>query len=547
MNPVIERVFDAIIRIDLNLNIKFVSDTGLRWLGGTIPTITASFIDLIVEDDHKIIQNIIKDKPEHFSCYVRILKNDDSNVLCTLRATYMPVVNQYLICILDIADYEPSNIELIYAAEHDFLTQIPNRSKLTTVINEHIQSGKISFCVALIDLDGFKRVNDTLGHLIGDEVLVETSKRLIKAIDLKRDVAARLGGDEFVLVLDDATDKARIDAIMYKVLNSIARPFYNAPHDAYLGCSIGLSNYPEHGETYTELLRNADAAMYLSKHNGKNCVSSYTQTLDSVNFSIKSAIHNGIQEGEFYLEYQPQYDINKRLLGAEALMRWKSSILGTVVPEQFISIAEETGLMPYLGEWALRYACYQLKEFQKHAPNFVISVNVSPIQFSNEDFYSTVTDVIEETGINPANLILEITESTLMKSQEKIELILSRLRKEGIRFAIDDFGTGFSSLSYLTRLPVSTLKIDKSFVKAIENQSIDDLSKEKKLIKAMVQLAHSIELRCVAEGLETEEQFDFLKSIGCNYLQGFYLSKPISSSSIIKLLQGVSEDAEQAS
>ena len=215
------------------------------------------------------------------------------------------------------------------------------------------------------------------------------------------------------------------------------------------------------------LLKNADTAMYHSKNSGKNRVTVFALTEANVDFSIKAAIHNGIQEGEFFMEYQPQYNMERRIVGAEALMRWHNRTLGRVGPDQFIPIVEDSGLMPFLGKWALRYSCHQLKHFLALDPDFVLSVNVSPVQFNGDNFDQEVLEVIAETGVDPSRLVLEITESTLMSSQQKTERALARLRENGIRFSIDDFGTGFSSLSYLTRLPVSSIKIDKAFIKAM--------------------------------------------------------------------------------
>jgi EAL domain-containing protein (putative c-di-GMP-specific phosphodiesterase class I) len=275
--------------------------------------------------------------------------------------------------------------------------------------------------------------------------------------------------------------------------------------------------------------------MYHSKNSGKNRVSIFAVDDVSVDFSLKAAIHNGIQEGEFYLEFQPQYDMRRKLIGAEALMRWSSRDFGRVAPDKFIPIVEESGLMPFLGTWALRYACHQLKKFHQKMPNFVMSVNVSPVQFGGDEFDTHVLDAITEAGVDPTTVILEITESTLMHSQEKTEKALALLRERGIRFSIDDFGTGFSSLAYLTRLPVSSIKIDKAFVRAIEKQG-SPTSIDKKLVTAMINLAHSIDLKVVAEGVENEAQFEFLKQSGCNLIQGYLLGKPMSADAINGLL-----------
>lgn len=537
MHPIIERVFDAIIRIDKDLNIKFISDTGLRWFGGTTPVISTNLKKLTLDKDHKTLDDHMTGTPKSFNCYVRFIRNGEEPTWVNLRASLTPHIEQYLICVLSVDDFQCCDLELLHAAEHDSLTQVANRAKLTRTVEEYISSGKMSFAVALLDLDGFKKVNDTLGHHAGDEVLIETVRRLNQVINPDTDFIARLGGDEFVIVMDDAMDQERINLAMSNVLYAISRPYIIAGNDAYLGCSIGLANYPEHAETYTDLLKNADTAMYVSKEHGKNRVTTYEEVMSTQDLSIKNALHVGIQEGEFYLEYQPVYNRDGKLIGAEALMRWTSSIFGKMSPAEFIAVAEDSGLMIYLGNWAIRYACHTLKEFHEHDPDFAVSVNVSPLQFTDQGFCENIMRAITEAGIEPRHLVLEITESTLMKSISKVEAVLNELRDKGIRFSIDDFGTGFSSISYLTQLPVSSLKIDKSFVKATENQDLNKETPEKKLLKAMIQLAHSIDLKCVAEGIETREQLTQLRNVGCDYFQGYLLSKPVSSEGIIDLLR----------
>ena len=532
MTPIIEHVFDAILRVDKNFTLKFISDAGLRWFGGASPSVSGSFLDFVFEDDIDVIKAEFQN--DNISCYVRLLKHDNP-VWVVLRGSKMPIVDQYMICIIDINDYAGSGIdaELLHASEHDSLTGLANRSKLRKVVDGYIESGKPSFSVALLDLDGFKKVNDTLGHHSGDQVLIETTTRLLKTIE-EVDFIARLGGDEFVVVLNN--DEVDRDLkILDRIRLAIARPYETAPHDAYLGVSIGVATYPEHGDCYTNLLKNADTAMYFSKNAGKNRISRYNPTSESTDFSISSAIHKGILEGEFYLEFQPQYTTNGAIYGAESLMRWSSSTFGRVPPDKFIPIVEQTGLMPFLGKWALRYACFQLKAFQEIMPSFILSVNVSPVQL-NDDFDTIVMDAVNAAGIDPKTLILEITESTLMQSPEKTEKLLARLCEQGITFSIDDFGTGFSSLAYLTRLPVSCIKIDKAFVQAIEKQNEDD-TPDRRLISAMLNLAKSIDLKCVAEGVETKEQFEFLKASGCDFIQGYLFSKPISSDGVMALLE----------
>jgi diguanylate cyclase (GGDEF)-like protein len=533
-SPTLDRVLDAVFRLDGKHSIKYISEPGLRWLGSpSAQDQPKNFLGLLHPDDVARFTDACKDQPEDFSCDVRVIRN---SVECwvNLRAYRLVAVEQYVLCVIDVSQWKTNDAVYRHAAEHDELTGLANRAYFKKVVETQLRSSQPLFTIALLDLDGFKKVNDTYGHAMGDAVLIETARRLAR-ISAPDDVLARLGGDEFVLLLA-GQDVTAAHAAVKKALLAIARPYDTAPHNAYLGVSIGIAQYPDHGADYSTLLKNADTAMYHAKNAGKNRISIFAADHVSVDFSIKAAIHNGIQEGEFFLEYQPQYDVQRRLIGAEALMRWNSRDFGRVAPDKFIPIVEDSGLMPFLGKWALRYACHQLKRFHQKMPGFVMSVNVSPVQFGADGFDTQVVDVISETGVDPTTVILEITESTLMHSQEKTERALALLRERGIRFSIDDFGTGFSSLAYLTRLPVSSIKIDKAFVRAIEEQRAAS-APDSKLITAMINLAHSIDLKVVAEGVENDAQFEFLKHSGCDLIQGYLLGKPMSSDALSRLLE----------
>ncbi len=538
--PTLDRVLDAVLRVESNFDVRFISEPGQRWftkpLGGALPQ---NFLAILHPDDVPAFRQALVAAHDGFSCDLRLLRGG-TECWINLRSYSLPAAQQYVLCIVDISMWKTEDSALRHAALHDELTGLPNRAFLKKTVEQYIAEGKAPFSVALLDLDGFKKVNDTYGHAMGDAVLVETTKRLSKLIG-PGDLMARLGGDEFVLLYDGKNAQGAQQALK-NVLLAVARPYETAPHNAYLGVSIGVAEYPLHGDDYSLLLKNADTAMYYSKNAGKNRVTVFALTDVNVDFSIKAAIHNGIQEGEFFMEYQPQYDMQRTIIGAEALMRWTNRDLGRVGPDQFIPIVEDAGLMPFLGKWALRYSCHQLKKFHALAPDFVLSVNVSPVQFGSDHFDDQVLEVIAETGVDPSRLILEITESTLMGSQEKTERALARLREQGIRFSIDDFGTGFSSLSYLTRLPVSSIKIDKAFVAAMGEETPDH-TPDKKLVKAMINLAHSIDLKVVAEGVETESQFAFLQAAGCNLIQGYLLGRPMSAADLTHRLPAPKEDA----
>ena len=531
--PHLDQVLDAVLRVDFNFDIKFISQRGRDWLlQSAAARAPANFLQALHADDIELCRTTVQSRSHDGVCNLR-LHWDDREHWINLRSFSLGTPGQYVLCIIDISAWKMEGAVLRHAAEHDELTGLPNRTQLQKLTERMIGDGDGIFSVVLLDLDGFKKVNDTYGHGIGDGVLMETAKRLRKILDAG-DILARLGGDVFCMLFAGQNSND-VHAILKNVLMSIARPFDAAPHNAYLGASIGVAEYPAHGTDYSTLLKNADTAMHFSKNGGKNRITVFAPSKVNIDFSIKAAIHNGIQEGEFYMEYQPQFDMQRRIIGAEALMRWNNRTLGRVRPDQFIPIVEDSGLMTFMGRWALRYACHQLRKFHVLCPDFVMSINVSPVQFGSDNFDQQVLEVITETGINPRTLILEITESTLMGSQEKIERALSNLRNQGVRFSIDDFGTGFSSLSYLTRLPVSSLKIDKAFVFAME-RSVSGSESNKKLVTAMINLAHSIDLKVVAEGVETEAQFAFLQASGCDLVQGYLLGQPTSALGITNLL-----------
>ncbi len=532
--PTLDRVLDAIFRVDMDFHIKFISEQGLRWLGASQPdSIPTHFLALLHPQDVDAITLPMRAHQESLVCDVRLIKGGTEQWV-NIRGYHLMGADQYVLCVLDISAWKSSNADFQHAAEHDELTALPNRTFLKRVIEQKMAESDGLFSVALLDLDGFKKVNDTFGHAMGDAVLEETAKRLQRFVG-PPDFVARLGGDEFVLLLE-GKDAKNAKATLTTVLHAIARPYDTAPHNAYLGASVGIAQYPLHGHDYSDLLKNADAAMYRSKNAGRNRITVFTPTDDSSDFSILTAMHYGIQEGEFYMVFQPQFDMQGQIVGAEALMRWNNRDFGEVAPDKFISIAEDCGLMPFLGRWALRYACHQLRAFQALLPEFVMSVNVSPVQFGADDFDVQVLDTLAQAQVEPAKVILEITESTLMHSQEKTERALATLREQNVRFSIDDFGTGFSSLAYLTRLPVSSIKIDRAFVRAIEHRPAA-AEPDKKLISAMIDLAHSINLRVVAEGVETQTQFDFLRESGCDLVQGYLLGKPMSAQALSDLIQ----------
>lgn len=429
---------------------------------------------------------------------------------------------------------------ILEMAFHDSLTNLANRTLFIEQLNTLILKSEHSpgkFAVAFLDLDNFKRVNDTLGHSIGNDLLIETAKRLASVIRTN-DYLARLSGDEFSIILSDLDDIDEITQFLEKVMEQFTRPFSVKNKTIIMSVSIGISRYPKDSTTVDELLKNSDTAMYKAKEMGKNTYRFFTESMKSEllrKTELERLLRKAIDNGELTLNYQPQFSVDTgKLRGLEALLRWNSSELGQVNPLEFIPIAEETGLIVPIGAWVLKTACMMCKKIitQYNTP-IIISVNISAVQIKHPRFYEKVMDCINSSGIDPANLDLEITESVFIGNDHNPYSVLWQLRKAGIGLAMDDFGTGYSSLRYLRLLPISLLKIDKSFVQETGHNSETD-----SLTEAIISMAQKLNIKTLAEGVETKEQLDYLAKSGCDYLQGYYLSVPLDESKILEFFEG---------
>lgn len=412
---------------------------------------------------------------------------------------------------------------------YDTLTGLPNRSLLNDRLTQAIAQAKRNrsmMAVMLIDLDRFKHINDTLGHFIGDLLLQDVSKRL-KGCVRGIDTIARIGGDEFTAVL---TDISRLDCmeVAKRMLSSLSQPYTINGHELFVTPSIGISFYPDDGETIEDLIKHAETAMYRAKEVGKNNFQYYTLDMDiSEQVLIENALNHSLKRNEFQefsLHYQPKVDINTgELTGMEALIRWEHLKLGIISPAVFIPLAEETGLILQIGEWVLKTACQQNKRWQEEGlPPMRVSVNLSARQIHN-GLVTTIEQILKETSLDPEWLELEITEGILMEHVEKNIAILHQLRAKGISISIDDFGTGYSSLAYLKRFPVDIIKIDQSFIRNLSEEP-EDIS----IVRAVITLGHSFNMKVIAEGVETSEQLQLLKRLKCNEMQGYLYSKPLS-------------------
>src|SRR5215467_7964594 len=404
--------------------------------------------------------------------------------------------------------------QLEYQANYDALTGLPNRNLLHDRLRQSVYAQRFvrSIGVVFLDIDHFKFVNDSLGHNTGDKLLQKVAERLLAAVR-DGDTVARLGGDEFILILNDQTGQEVIYRAMQRIIGKVAEPIEIDGQELLVTASAGISLYPQDGPDVETLLKNADAAMYRAKEKGRNNFQFYTAEMNrQVNERLKleSSLRRALERNEFELYYQPRIHVGDgALVGCEALLRWQHPELGLTLPERFIGLAEETGLIVPIGEWVIRTACAQARAWQKKGmPPLTVSVNLSMRQFRQENLAGVVDDALRQTGLDPRRLEMELTESLVMQDTEAAIRVLERLREIGVELSVDDFGTGHSSLSYLTRLPISALKIDQSFVQAVRGTGKSD---EGIVAQAIISLAHNLKLKVVGEGVETAAQFDFLK------------------------------------
>ncbi len=432
--------------------------------------------------------------------------------------------------IRDITERKQTEEKLHRLAFYDPVTDLPNKKYFSEYILKVLEEAKENnkkLAVLFIDLDRYKKVNDTMGHLIGDKLLKEAADRF-KTLTNDSIFAARVGGDEFIFIHSGINSSEEAAELAYKILNLIKAPFILDREEIYITTSIGISIYPDHGDDAVTLMKNADMSMYRVKNNGRNNYEFYIPSMNKEayeNLVIEKSLHHALENNELILYYQPKFNaLTGKIIGMEALVRWQSPKLGLVPPGKFISLAEETGLIVQIGKWVLKNACEQIRAWQDMGlPPLRVAVNLSVRQFEENNLIQIVEEVLKETRVEPQYLELEVTETMAMKNMDLMVKTLKKLKDMGIHIALDDFGTGYSSLKYLRNIPVDTLKIDRSFINDINSNPSYSA-----IIDAIIDIANKLKLGIIAEGVETHEQSDFLIEKKCYEMQGFLFSKPVT-------------------
>lgn len=428
--------------------------------------------------------------------------------------------------------------QLRYLADHDPLTNLPNRALAGARVDQAIATAKrkgTQAGVLFIDLDNFKTVNDSLGHTVGDKLLQGIAQRLITATR-ETDTVCRLGGDEFLIVTPDLADNTSIHVIIDKLTTLIRKPFIIDDQEVTTSMSIGVAIAPNDGEDFDTLHQNADIAMYRAKESGRSTYRFFDQSMHDEavgRLGIRNGLTRALESSEFTLHYQPKINLQtNQLTGVEALLRWHNDTLGLVSPVDFIPVAEASGLIVAIGEWVIRESCRQLKAWQQSGlVNFSVAVNVSSVQFCRADISQLVATVLNETALEPHYLELELTESVVLEDSEAALNSAQQLRELGVKLSLDDFGTGYSSMSYLRRLAIDTLKIDRSFIHDVTTNT-----ENAAITTAIIQLARGLDIKTIAEGVEDAETLNYLTDNGCDEIQGYYIAKPMLADDFIHWL-----------
>ncbi|TCS37411.1 PAS domain S-box-containing protein/diguanylate cyclase (GGDEF)-like protein [Paucimonas lemoignei] len=454
-----------------------------------------------------------------------------------VRSSDQRIVN-YIVIFSDISERKAAEERIRHLSEHDFLTGLPNRVLLLDRMHQAIASARRNrgkLAVLFLDLDRFKNINDSLGHHIGDNLLQALAERLKKCVR-SNDTVSRQGGDEFVVMLSNIGDSGQVAHIAGNILHATGMPFYIESHTLTITTCVGISMYPDDGNDVDTLIKNADTAMYHAKESGRNNYQFFDHDMNVrmvERLTLEHELRVALDQNQLVLEYQPELDIGSgRIIGVEALLRWQHPEAGLLAPARFLHAAEASGLIVPIGDWVLQNACRQAKAWYDEGKPMRVGVNLSVIQFRQKDFLQKVRKTLEQTGLPPRYLELEITESVLLDASSSTMATMRALRDMGVALAVDDFGTGYSSLSYLKHFPVDKLKIDQSFVRDLA----DDVN-DAAIIRAILIMAKSLKLKVIAEGVETMAQLDFLREQGCDEFQGHYVTQAVRPAELARFLQ----------
>ncbi len=542
----IENASDMVVVLEQSGIIRYISPAVERILGYQPEDVQGRDIFEFVHPDELVLTRtiflqLLQIPEELMTIEMRVVRADGS--WCHIEVTGQNLLNKpgvrgVVINARDLSERKQANDRLDHLAYHDVLTDLPNRLMFNDHLTKSIANAKrrsAMVAVLFLDLDRFKVINDTLGHSVGDELLQQVARRLV-ATSREGDTIARWGGDEFTVILLTIANSRDAARAATRIINSLGEPFHVAGHELYITATVGISMFPAAGEDVETLVRNADTAMYRAKEEGQNHYQFYTPKMNagaSERLALEGHLRRALEREEFVLYYQPQVEsLTGRIVGAEALVRWQHPDLGLVPPKEFIPLAEETGLIVPIGEWIMNRACIQARKWQDaNLTPLKIAVNLSARQFSQRDLQAMIQKAIRDSGADPNWIELELTESMLMNCENRVINSMKDLAASGISITIDDFGVGYSSYSYLKRYPVSALKIEQSFVRGMLVDAHDNA-----IVQSVIAMAHKLNLRVIAEGVETKEQSDALVASRCNLLQGYYYGKPAPAEDFFKLL-----------
>ena len=513
----------------------------------TLLTILATMFSIMIVMEHQII------RPLH---RLRVLAREIGSGNLSVRVNTTNAndeIGELATAFEDMAgSLEQSNERIQFLAYHDSLTGLPNRTMFRKYLDrtiEHARRNHLTLALLFLDIDDFKRINDTMGHQAGDILLREIADRLTKVLrggdfiahdhthSKPGETLARLGGDEFIILLPNIKDNFVPSVVAERLIDLITKPVKISGHECFVSASIGITLYPSDGKTADELIKNADIAMYHAKDRGKNAYEYFEGSMNTAaqeRAKLEKRLRIALNQNQFELHYQPQiHGLKREIVGLEALLRWRHPEDGLIPPNDFIPLAEKSGLILPIGEWVIHEACRQARAWQEAGyPLDLISVNVSSIQIERQNVAAVIREALDDTGLKPGCLEIEITESAIMCDPESAVKLLEEIKSIGVSIALDDFGTGYSSLSYLRRFPIDTLKIDRDFV-----SDIDEKPADAEIIEAITAMAHTLRLRVVVEGIERESQLDIALNRKCDVIQGYLFSRPLPPDAIAGLLE----------